>query len=69
MVMVKETLESGVMTPKSGYTEFIKASMEPSVLLSRRNIREAFKHFDTDVDNPRIQPDRFLFIRATLAIP
>jgi outer membrane receptor protein involved in Fe transport len=30
---------------------------------------EEFKHFDTDVDNPRIQPDRFLFIRATLAIP
>ncbi|MCK4789449.1 MAG: TonB-dependent receptor [Desulfobacteraceae bacterium] len=30
---------------------------------------EEFKHFDTDVDNPRIQPDRFFFVRATLAFP
>jgi hypothetical protein len=30
---------------------------------------EEFKHFDTDVDNPRIQPDSFFFARATLAIP
>ena len=28
-----------------------------------------FKHFDTDVDNPRIQPDRFLFVKATFAFP
>jgi hypothetical protein len=28
-----------------------------------------FKHFDTDVDNSRIQPDRFLFVKATMAIP
>ena len=30
---------------------------------------EEFKYFDTDINNPRIQPDRFFFIRATLAIP
>jgi len=30
---------------------------------------EEFKHFDTDVDNPRFQPDRFLFVKATLVIP
>ena len=30
---------------------------------------EDFKHFDTDVDNPRVQPDRTVFARVTLAIP
>jgi outer membrane receptor protein involved in Fe transport len=28
-----------------------------------------FKYFDTDDKNPRIQPDRFFFASATLAIP
>ncbi len=28
-----------------------------------------FEHFDTDRDNPRIQPDRFFFVRVTLALP
>jgi len=30
---------------------------------------EEFKYFDTDRDNPRIIPDRFFFVRLTLAIP
>ena len=30
---------------------------------------EEFQYFDTDRDNPRIQPDRFFFARVTLAIP
>jgi Tfp pilus assembly protein PilF len=30
---------------------------------------EDFRHFDTDVDNPRIQPDRTFFARITLALP
>ncbi|MGD8410380.1 MAG: TonB-dependent receptor, partial [Desulfobacterales bacterium] len=30
---------------------------------------EDFEHFDTDVDNPRVQPDRSVFARVTLAIP
>ncbi len=30
---------------------------------------EEFKYFDTDINNPRIQPERFFFVRATLAIP
>ena len=28
-----------------------------------------FEYADTDIDNPRIQPDRFFFARVTLAIP
>jgi tetratricopeptide (TPR) repeat protein/opacity protein-like surface antigen len=28
-----------------------------------------FQHFDTDPDNPRIQPKRFFFARVTLALP
>ena len=28
-----------------------------------------FSYFDTDIDNPRIQPDRFFFAKVTLAIP
>jgi tetratricopeptide (TPR) repeat protein len=28
-----------------------------------------FEHFDTDEDNPRIQPDRFFFVNITLAFP
>lgn len=28
-----------------------------------------FKYFETDINNSRIQPDRFIFIRATLALP
>jgi tetratricopeptide (TPR) repeat protein len=28
-----------------------------------------FRFFDTDPDNPRIQPDRFFFVKVTLAIP
>jgi hypothetical protein len=28
-----------------------------------------FNYFDTDINNPRIRPDSFFFIRATLAIP
>jgi hypothetical protein len=30
---------------------------------------EDFEHFDTDRDNPRIQPDRFFFASFTLAVP
>ncbi|MFC1826762.1 TonB-dependent receptor domain-containing protein [Thermodesulfobacteriota bacterium] len=30
---------------------------------------EEFQYFDTDRDNPRIIPDRFFFVRLTLAIP
>jgi tetratricopeptide (TPR) repeat protein len=30
---------------------------------------EGFKYFDTDEDNPRIQPDRTFFIQLTLAFP
>jgi tetratricopeptide (TPR) repeat protein len=30
---------------------------------------EDFEHFDNDVDNPRIQPDRTFFARVTLALP
>jgi hypothetical protein len=30
---------------------------------------EDFEYFNTDFDNPRIQPDRFLFVRLTLALP
>jgi tetratricopeptide (TPR) repeat protein len=30
---------------------------------------EDFEHFDTDVDNPRIQPDRAVFAKVTLALP
>ena len=30
---------------------------------------EDFEHFDTDRDNPRIQPDRTVFARVTLALP
>ena len=30
---------------------------------------EEFNYFDTDINNPRIQPERFFFVRATLAIP
>jgi hypothetical protein len=29
---------------------------------------EEFKYFDTDLNNPRIQPDRYFFARVTLAI-
>jgi outer membrane receptor protein involved in Fe transport len=28
-----------------------------------------FNYFETDIDNTRIQPDRFLFAKVTLAIP
>ena len=28
-----------------------------------------FKYFDTDVNNPRIQPDRTFFLKITLALP
>ena len=30
---------------------------------------EDFEHFDSDRDNPRIQPDRTVFARVTLALP
>jgi hypothetical protein len=30
---------------------------------------EDFKYFDTDINNPRIQPERYFFVRATFAIP
>jgi len=30
---------------------------------------EDFEHFDTDRDNPRIQPDRYFFASITLAVP
>jgi hypothetical protein len=30
---------------------------------------ESFEYADTDIDNPRIQPDRFIFGRVTLALP
>jgi outer membrane receptor for ferrienterochelin and colicin len=30
---------------------------------------EDFDHFDTDRDNPRIQPDRTAFVSITLALP
>jgi hypothetical protein len=30
---------------------------------------EEFEYFDTDRDNPRIQPDRFFFVKVTLALP
>jgi tetratricopeptide (TPR) repeat protein len=30
---------------------------------------EDFEYFDTDVNNPRIQPDRFFFASITLAVP
>jgi hypothetical protein len=30
---------------------------------------EKFQYFDTDLDNTRIQPDRFFFAKVTLAIP
>jgi outer membrane receptor protein involved in Fe transport len=30
---------------------------------------EDFEHFDTDIDNPRVQPDRIFFARVTLALP
>ena len=30
---------------------------------------EEFKYFETDVNNSRIQPDRFVFFRVTFAIP
>ena len=30
---------------------------------------EEFQHFDSDIDNPRIQPDRSLFASFTLALP
>ena len=30
---------------------------------------EEFKYFDTDRNNPRLQPGRFFFARVTLAIP
>ena len=30
---------------------------------------EEFKYYDTDVNNPRIQPERYFFVRATVAIP
>jgi Tfp pilus assembly protein PilF len=30
---------------------------------------EDFNHFDTDEDNPRVQPDRTVFARLTLALP
>jgi tetratricopeptide (TPR) repeat protein len=30
---------------------------------------EEFKYFDTDINNSRIQPERFFFVRATLAVP
>ena len=28
-----------------------------------------FKYFEVDRDNPRIQPDRTLFVKLTLALP
>jgi hypothetical protein len=30
---------------------------------------EEFNYYETDPDNPRIQPDRFIFAKVTLAIP
>jgi outer membrane receptor protein involved in Fe transport len=27
-----------------------------------------FQYLDTDIDNPRIQPERFFFVRLTLSI-
>jgi outer membrane receptor protein involved in Fe transport len=30
---------------------------------------EKFEYFDTDRDNPRIQPKRMIFLKATLALP
>ena len=30
---------------------------------------ENFEYFDSDVDNPRIQPDRYYFAGITLALP
>jgi outer membrane receptor for ferrienterochelin and colicin len=30
---------------------------------------EDFEHFDTDRDNPRIQPDRMAFVKVTFAFP
>jgi len=30
---------------------------------------EDFEYFDTDPDNPRVQPDRFFFVSVTLALP
>ena len=30
---------------------------------------EDFEHFDTDRNNPRIQPNRFIFATITLALP
>jgi tetratricopeptide (TPR) repeat protein len=30
---------------------------------------EDFEYYDTDPDNPRIQPDRFFFVKVTLALP
>jgi tetratricopeptide (TPR) repeat protein len=30
---------------------------------------EDFEHFDTDLNNPRVQPDRSFFVKVTLALP
>ena len=30
---------------------------------------EDFEYYDTDPDNPHIQPDRFFFVKVTLALP
>jgi hypothetical protein len=30
---------------------------------------EDFEHYDSDIDNPRFQPDRFFFAKFTLALP
>ena len=30
---------------------------------------EKFKFYETDINNPRIQPDRMVFARVTLALP
>lgn len=30
---------------------------------------EEFNYYDTDIDNPRIQPDRFFFAKVTVAFP
>ena len=30
---------------------------------------EGFEYFDTDPNNPRVQPDRFFFVSVTLALP
>jgi hypothetical protein len=69
----------GTLTPESGSDQFWLLDAAINYRLPKRYgfvtvgatnlLDKKFKYFETDINNPRIQPTRTAFFRVTLALP